>query len=323
MNNFPKVSVLIPTYNSAIYLIEAIESVLNQTFSDFELIIVDNCSTDNTDEVVSKYLSDPRIIYKKNETNLGVVGNFNLCLSYASGQYIKFLCADDKFFPHLLEKFVAVMDNYPGVSLVTSWSQGFGANSRIWKAPFENLQDGKKIIHKVLEDYNWLGCPTQVMFRRSNLWLGEFKKLKCLIDLEMWVRHLSIGDCYLIPEPLSYGRDHADSITQREVMKNYTMVYESYDLCKAISQNNVYRLNFTEAEINSLLKKKAITCTLIIPHMLLKNRKKENFSLMTKSLKIARKEKVLLFALWLIGIKTLAHLLPLGTATHHLPEIYG
>jgi len=194
---------------------------------------------------------------------------------------------------------------------------------KIWKAPFENLQDGKKIIHKVLEDYNWLGCPTQVMFRRSNLWLGEFKKLKCLIDLEMWVRHLSIGDCHLIPEPLSYGRDHADSITQREVMKNYTMVYESYDLCKAISQNNVYRLNFTEAEINSLLKKKAITCTLIIPHMLLKNRKKENFSLMTKSLKIARKEKVLLFALWLIGIKTLAHLLPLGTATDHLPEIYG
>ena len=92
----PKVSVLIPTYNYARYIGEAIESVLNQTFTDFELIIIDDQSKDNTDEVVAKYLHDPRVSYHKNPVNLGLVGNFNRALELANGEYIKFLLADDK-----------------------------------------------------------------------------------------------------------------------------------------------------------------------------------------------------------------------------------
>src|SRR5688572_5841450 len=104
----PKVSVLIPTYNYAHYLDEAIKSVLNQTFSDFELIIVDDKSSDNTSEVVQKFLSDPRVSFYINDENLGLVHNFNRCLEYAKGDYIKFLMADDIFNEQLLEKYVAV-----------------------------------------------------------------------------------------------------------------------------------------------------------------------------------------------------------------------
>jgi glycosyltransferase involved in cell wall biosynthesis len=76
----PKVSVVIPTYNYAHFLDETIQSVLNQTFLDFELIIVDNNSTDNTEEVVKNYLSDNRVSFYKNDTNIGLVGNWNKCL---------------------------------------------------------------------------------------------------------------------------------------------------------------------------------------------------------------------------------------------------
>jgi glycosyltransferase involved in cell wall biosynthesis len=323
MKSAPKVSVLIPTYNAAAYLNEAIQSVLDQTFSDFELIIVDNCSSDNTCQVVANYLTDPRITYKKNEINIGPINNFNRCLELANGEYIKFLCADDKFYPDLLEKFVSIMDTHPTVSLVTSFSQGIGLNSRVWKPPFQHLQDGKKIIHKVLEQYNWIGCPTQVMFRRSNLWVGKFRDLICMADVEMWMRHLSIGDCYIIPEILSYGRDHADSITQKQVMKSYTMAFEAYDLCKAVKNRNEYKLNLSEVNINKVLKTKAISCALVIPHALLKNRKNANISLIKKSVKVAYRERVLLYSTWLIAVKVFTHLLPLGAAANHLPEAYG
>ena len=90
------VSVILPTYNRAQLVLESIYSVLNQTYSDLELIIIDDQSKDNTDEVVGKYLSDPRVSYYKNPSNLGLVGNFNRALELAGGDYIKFLLADDK-----------------------------------------------------------------------------------------------------------------------------------------------------------------------------------------------------------------------------------
>ena len=91
----PKISVCIPTYNYAHYISFAVESVLNQQFTDFELIIVDDCSKDNTEEVVSRFLYDKRVSFEKNERNLGLVGNWNKCLSKARGEYIKFVFADD------------------------------------------------------------------------------------------------------------------------------------------------------------------------------------------------------------------------------------
>src|SRR5918993_3330345 len=108
----PKVSVLVPTYNYARYLGEAIESVLNQTFTDFELIIIDDQSKDETDQVVGKYLYDSRVTYHKNPVNLGLVGNFNRALELATGEYIKFLLADDKLDINILAKFSAVLDSY-------------------------------------------------------------------------------------------------------------------------------------------------------------------------------------------------------------------
>src|SRR5690349_8083201 len=119
----PNVSVLVPTYNYARFLDKAIQSVLRQTYKNFELIIVDDNSTDDTDQVVQKYLADERVSYHKNSSNLGLPGNWNKCLSLAKGTYIKFLMADDEFHPTMLEKFTAILDQFPCVSIVTSYKE--------------------------------------------------------------------------------------------------------------------------------------------------------------------------------------------------------
>ena len=95
-NSFPKISILIPTYNRAHYLVDAIESSLAQDYPNFEVIVSDNNSADGTQECVKKYLSDPRLRYYKNDTNLGGGPNYKkLLYEYATGEYGKFLTDDD------------------------------------------------------------------------------------------------------------------------------------------------------------------------------------------------------------------------------------
>src|SRR5688572_8967364 len=104
-----KLSVCIPVYNCGPYIKEAIDSVLNQDFKDFELIIVDNRSTDNTVSIVKDY-KDSRIKLIENDTNIGLLGNWNKAVSLATGQYIKLLPADDFIYPGCLKRQCEVLD---------------------------------------------------------------------------------------------------------------------------------------------------------------------------------------------------------------------
>lgn len=209
-SNTPKVSVLIPSFNYGIFLPEAIDSVLAQTYDAFELIIVDNCSTDNTVEIVEEYIKkDSRIKLHVNEVNIGMYRNYNQALLLAQGEYIKFLNADDKFHVELLEKFVKILDDYPTVSLVTSHRQYFGDKKDILFTPFLGVQPGREMIIETLIDCNWVGEPTTVMFRRKNLNLGLFDtSLLMFADYDMWLRQMQIGNIYVVDEVLSYFRIH-------------------------------------------------------------------------------------------------------------------
>jgi glycosyltransferase involved in cell wall biosynthesis len=112
----PRVSVCIPTYNSARYLAEAIESVLAQTFANFELIVCDNASTDDTPAVSRRY-TDPRFRYVRFEELVGQGGNWNRCVGLASGKYVALLHADDVYLPDFLAERVATLDRRPEVGL--------------------------------------------------------------------------------------------------------------------------------------------------------------------------------------------------------------
>lgn len=297
MGDSPKISVLIPTYNYAYCLDETIQSVLNQTYTDFELIVVDDCSKDNTDEVMQKHLQDKRVTYYKNEVNLGLVGNWNKCLSLAKGDYIKYLCADDKFRSDLLQRFVDIMEQYNNVSLITCEKQLFGGSNKLIKLPLQHLQEGKKIIYHTLNTYGWLGEPTTVMFRRSNMKLGGFRSdVTWLPDWEMWLRQLTAGDCYIIPEPLAFIRNHSNQVTKM-VMKNYINYFEEYYLTKAIKEQNGYHFDISGIDMDQVLKMRAEKFTKVLLKIFPRIYKKRERKIFIEALKIAYKEKVLFSSL--------------------------
>lgn len=95
MPSTPKITIQMCTYNRAHFITEAVDSVLSQIFQDWELLILDDCSTDNTKEIIEKYLTDPRIRYIKNEQNLGITKNRNKALTLSNGEYIAVLDSDD------------------------------------------------------------------------------------------------------------------------------------------------------------------------------------------------------------------------------------
>jgi glycosyltransferase involved in cell wall biosynthesis len=120
----PRVTVGLPVFNGEAYLVEAIESVLGQTFTDFELIISDNGSTDGTAAICRAYAArDPRVRYVRSPRNQGAAWNYNRLVELAQGDYFRWLAADDALAPTLLEKSVFILDSYPRVVLAFTWTQ--------------------------------------------------------------------------------------------------------------------------------------------------------------------------------------------------------
>jgi len=112
MSNKPRVSIGMPVYNGEKYLREAVDSILNQTFSDFELIISDNGSTDRTEEICRTYVArDPRIRYYRNEENRGAAWNFNRVFKLSKGEYFKWVAADDVCAPEFISKCVEALES--------------------------------------------------------------------------------------------------------------------------------------------------------------------------------------------------------------------
>jgi glycosyltransferase involved in cell wall biosynthesis len=213
MDKSPKVSVCIPVYNRPDFIGEAIESALAQTHEDYELIITDNCSTDETPDIIEKYVrQDSRIIFHRNKCNLGVAGNLNQAILLSQGEYIKFIFSDDKIAPQCLEVFINILDSHPKVSLVTSYTQNIGDDDHIRDKSFfpgTGELDGKFAQKDLLISGNWPGSPSSTMFRRRDLYIGMFRHAwDWLGDLEMWLRLLGVGNAYVVPQILSYTRIH-------------------------------------------------------------------------------------------------------------------
>lgn len=129
-----KFSITIPTYKKK-YLAEAIESVLSQTYSDFELIIVNDASPENIDSIISQY-NDTRIKYFKNKYNCGainVVDNWNICLEHASGEFLICMGDDDKLLPNCLEEYNQLIKKYPSLAIYHGRTEIIDENSHFYK----------------------------------------------------------------------------------------------------------------------------------------------------------------------------------------------
>ncbi|HEX5133257.1 MAG TPA: glycosyltransferase family 2 protein [Candidatus Krumholzibacteria bacterium] len=124
MTTTPRVTIGLPVYNGEVYLAEALDSLLAQTYRDFELVISDNASTDSTPDICrARAERDPRVVYLRNETNVGAMHNFNLLVGHAHGEYFKWAAHDDVHEPTYLERCVAVLDSDPGVVLAHALSR--------------------------------------------------------------------------------------------------------------------------------------------------------------------------------------------------------
>jgi glycosyltransferase involved in cell wall biosynthesis len=215
----PKVSVCIPTFNNANYLRQAVESVLRQNNQDFEIVIVDNCSTDHTGTLVEdlQKKNDGRIRFYKNDRNIGLAGNFNKCLKYAQGEYIKFLCSDDVLLPECLEKMVAALDAHQSVTLVCSGRltvNEVGEKLGFKKYPSKDIIiRGSTATTKCLFGKNYIGEPTAVMFRKRDLTSNFREDLPQLMDMEMWFQLLEQGGLLNIGSPLCAIRLHSGQVT--------------------------------------------------------------------------------------------------------------
>ena len=120
MSESPKVTAVIPVYNREKYLRGAIESILAQTFTDFELLVIDDGSTDGSREAIRSY-HDPRIRLMCNETNQGIPKTRNRGIQFARGEYLAFLDSDDWAYPERLAKQVAFLDSHPDYAAVGAW----------------------------------------------------------------------------------------------------------------------------------------------------------------------------------------------------------
>ena len=215
----PVVSVCIPAYNYGRFLPDAIGSVLAQTWRDFELVVVDNCSDDDTAAVLERFgRSDTRLRYVRNATVLPMGANFNRALRLAQGEYVKILCADDWLAQHALERSVAALGGNPEAALAATGRLIVSeAGQRLGERRYASrpaVIDGRAAINRCLFGTNYVGEPSAVLFRRHLAARGFDEGYPQLFDLEMWFHLLEQGALACLPEPLAIVRRHGAQVTR-------------------------------------------------------------------------------------------------------------
>jgi glycosyltransferase involved in cell wall biosynthesis len=204
------VSVIMPSYNTGKFIKESIESVQSQTYQNWELIIVDDCSTDNTKELVAQFAEkDSRIKYECNPQNSGAAITRNNALRRAKGKWIAFLDSDDLWMPDKLEKQIKFMVKNDYYFSYTNYCE---INEQ--SAETGTLITGPKHITKVgMYAFCWPGCLT-VMYNREKIGLIQIADIKKNNDYAMWLKVCKKADCYLLDENLAkYRRGRAGSIS--------------------------------------------------------------------------------------------------------------
>ena len=250
------VSIIMPSYNTASFIADSIQSVLAQSYKDWDLIIVDDCSPDDTDDVVRQFLSDERIRYLKNAKNSGAAVSRNRALQEAKGKWIAFLDSDDLWMPDKLEKQIRFMKkngyhfSYANYAEINSAGK---RNGVIVTGP-------KKITKTGMYNYCWPGCLT-VMYDAETVGLIQIADIKKNNDYAMWLKVCRKADCYLLDEELAlYRRGRAGSVSTHSIK---TMIRWHYKLYReAEGQNHVAAVfNTVRNMVFGLYKKKRYVST--------------------------------------------------------------
>jgi glycosyltransferase involved in cell wall biosynthesis len=220
----PRISVLIPAYNAMNYLPETMENVLSQTFTDFEVIVVNDGSSDATEQWVSQ-IKDPRVRLITQE-NQGLAGARNTGIAHAKGEYITFLDADDLWEPTKLEKQLRVLEENPEVALVYTWVAFIDEMGKPTGRVFKNQAEGD--VWKNLTEHNIVESGSVAMVRRScfeDIGLFDRNLGSYLEDWDMWLRIASRYPFKVVKEPLVYYRQLSGSAS-----RNWEAMARSFEI---------------------------------------------------------------------------------------------
>ncbi len=207
MTSEPLVSVLMTAYNREVYIGEAIESVLASTYANFELIIVDDRSSDSTVSIAKSYASkDLRVKVFVNEANLGDYPNRNRAASHAKGKYLKYLDSDDLIYKYGLEALVHFMESDPEAGM------GISFKRNITHQPFPLIMKPSESLRYHFFTEGFLDCgPTGTIIRRDSFEkIGGFSGIRMIGDLEFALKMAIRYKIMILPPSLSFWRNHGD-----------------------------------------------------------------------------------------------------------------
>ena len=222
----PKVSVLMPVYKtSEKYLREAIESILSQTFEDYEFLILDDCPEDDREEIIKSY-KDKRIKYYKNEKNLGITPSRNKLIDMAKGEYLAVFDHDDVSLPERVQKQVQYLDEHQDVGVVSSNVKSL-VRDRVSINPIDDYNIKMALIRTCAI------CHPASMIRKSVLINNNIRyeeRFSPAEDYALWCRLIPYTKFYNIPDVLFHYRDHAENTShkQKDKMQQSTLSIWSF-----------------------------------------------------------------------------------------------
>ena len=248
----PFVSIIIPNYNHARYLSERLESVLGQTYQNFEAIILDDCSTDDSRDVIEQYCSNPhvsQIVY--NEENSGrVFKQWKKGLSLAKGDLLWIAESDDKCEPTFLERLVQCFIDHPALSLAFSKSLLFNDAGKTWTMDTEGLSEGVYTSRDFVSRFMSRGCPmlnasacafSRTAFEKID---DRYTEFRCSGDRMFWTLVAEKGDVAVVSDRLNYFRKHGDNTTaygfQHGINQRETKLILDYILGKGYIDKTIY-----------------------------------------------------------------------------------
>lgn len=224
----PRVSIGLPVFNGEKYIESALDSILNQTYSNFELIIVDNASTDQTPRICHEYMAkDKRIRYYRNKINLGAVANSNRAFKLSSGEYFKWAADDDVLAPEFLAKCINILDSDPSIVLCHSKTGCINEHSKLvgvynYKVRSDSLKPHERFGDLVVERWQPSWVLIFGVIRADALRMTPLMGYYIGSDFNLLAEISLIGRIYEIPEVLFFRRPHPGSYGYRaeRVWKN-------------------------------------------------------------------------------------------------------
>ena len=236
----PQVSILMPVYNTAPYLREALDSILSQTFTDFELIVLNDCSPDNAEEILDTY-DDPRIVKYKGAKNVGLSDVLNVGIGLARGKYIARMDSDDISLPNRVQVQVDYLEAHPEIDLVSVGMRLFGAKEEVWIRE----QNPEKVKINALFHSPVLHASS--VWRKDSFERHDLRFRQEMVpaeDYDLWTRALLKGlKLANLPEVLYEYRTHSQQATSQteKILAKTREVQVSYirAALPSLSQNSI------------------------------------------------------------------------------------